>query len=157
GLFVAGSASTGMHGADALPGLNTSYNFCSGEEAGIRAAKQSLKGNAVPEQSQIEAESTRLVTRVSAGASAKEAGELEARIRDAMWRGAGPVRDAKGLQGVLLELEKIAAELASLRAGSLAELRGVLEAENLARVGAMVCNAALDRKQSCGQHQRTDF
>ncbi|MSQ52683.1 MAG: FAD-binding protein [Betaproteobacteria bacterium] len=157
GLFVAGSASTGMHGTDALPGLNTSYNFCSGEEAGIRAAKQSLKGEALPEQSQIEAESARLMGRVSTGASAKLAGELEARIRESMWRGAGPVRDAKGLNGALLELEKVTSELVSLRAGSLSELRGVFEAENLARVGTMVCKAALDRKQSCGQHQRSDF
>jgi succinate dehydrogenase / fumarate reductase flavoprotein subunit len=157
GLFVAGEASTGMHGADALAGMITSYNFCSGEEAGIRAAKQSLKGEAAaPDENEIRAETQRLSARVGAGGGMKAAQAMEARIRKAMWAGAGPVRDAPGLEAALKELAGVSEQLAAARAPSLAELRGIIETECLARAGTMVCKAALERTESSGQHARRD-
>ncbi len=157
GLFVAGEASTGMHGADALAGMTTSYNFCSGEEAGIRAAKQSLKGvPKSPDEGQAQAESQRLSSRVRAGSPAAPVKELEAAIRKAMWSGAGPVRDAQGLKATLEELSGISAKLAAARAPDLAALCDIAGAESLTKVGALVCNAALERTDTCGQHARRD-
>jgi succinate dehydrogenase/fumarate reductase flavoprotein subunit len=158
GLFVAGETSTGMHGADALAGVTTSYNFCSGEEAGIRAAKQSLKVEARPlEESQVQAEARRLSSLIASGAGDPALGEkVEARIRQAMWAGAGPARDAAGLAAALKELRAISDQVSRSKAGSFQELRGVLAASHLARVGTLVCQAALERNESCGQHSRRD-
>jgi succinate dehydrogenase/fumarate reductase flavoprotein subunit len=142
GLFVAGECSTGIHGAVALPGMSTSYNFCSGEEAGIRAARQSLKvKKARLSEKLVEAETKRLAARLGNRTADKT---TESRIRRIMWQAAGPVRDAARLRSALEELDGIADTLASAQAPSVTELRGLQEAQNLARLGKMVCQAALD-------------
>jgi succinate dehydrogenase/fumarate reductase flavoprotein subunit len=149
GLFVAGECSTGIHGADALPGMTTSYNLCSGEEAGIRAAKQSLKTER-PRVSdkQVEAEAQRLSARVGKRGFGKRAFEAnsEARIRRAMWDGAGPLTDSARLKVALKELDGMVDALAAAQAPSTAELRPLIRAHNLARLGTMVCQAALDHR-----------
>jgi succinate dehydrogenase / fumarate reductase flavoprotein subunit len=144
GLFVAGECSTGIHGADALAGMTTSYNFCSGEEAGIRAAKQSLKTERPRiSDKQIDAEAQRLSARV--GKRSFDA-QSEARIRRVMWDGAGPTRQTARLKVALKELDGLVDALAAAQAPSAAELRPLIEAQNLARLGTMVCQAALDHR-----------
>lgn len=144
GLFVAGECSTGIHGADALPGMVTSYNFCSGEEAGIRAARQSLK--AKPRRisdKQIDAESRRLAAHFGNATAGRD---TEARIRQVMWRGAGPVRTIAGLKAALGQLDHIAGELDPAQAPTVEALRSLVEAQNLARLGKLVCQSALDHR-----------
>lgn len=144
GLFVAGECSTGIHGTGALPGMSTSYNFCSGEEAGIRAARQSLKvKKAKLSEKLVDAERKRLAARFGNRTADQK---TESRIRRIMWQAAGPVRDAATLKSALEELDGIADTLASAQAPGVPELRGLLEAQNLARLGKMVCQAALDHR-----------
>jgi succinate dehydrogenase / fumarate reductase flavoprotein subunit len=159
GLFVAGEMATGLHGADQLPSVGTSFTLYASENAGSQAASYSTraKGTGISE-SEIHGEEKKLDDLLSASKKIgeKEIRKLEDRLRAAMWRGAGVLRDEPGLKEALREIEEIGTELSQKGAENMEGVARLLQLKNLTTTGKVVCQAALARRESRGQHQRVD-
>lgn len=160
GLYVAGRNATGCHGAEALPGVQASFSLTSGEEAGLRAAKRSVKlGPAKVEEPGPTREARFFAGLAYAGpvVDRGQLDQLEEKIRRIMWEAAGPVRDEATLAEGAKELQRIEQqEFQNKRVLEYEDLSRFLEVRNLARVGRLVCLSASARKESRGQHVRKD-
>ena len=157
GLFVAGAAATGAHGADVLPGVDTSFALYSAENAGSAAAAWAAA-----------APPSRVSDGVLAGEAARLAnlpggrpeGAVEAafdEVRQIMWEGAGVERSAEGLRRALARLLDLRARIEKPGTGHGAPVLVLAEFDSLLTAGELVCRAALARDETLGQHVRTDF
>jgi aspartate oxidase len=72
-------------------------------------------------------------------------------LRDALWNGAGVVRDESGLRAASRECEAIAAATAGATTLSTMQLHAA------ASTASLVCTAALAREESRGCHLRSDL
>lgn len=159
GLFVAGETATGLHGADSLPSVGTSFTLYASENAGSRAASYAAgTEQTATEESQIRLEEKKLDDLVAAREPLVESriDELEDRLRAAMWKGAGVLRDEAGLKTTLKEIGGIEAETSQKGAERMEGVVRLLQLRNLIATGKLVCQAALARRESRGQHQRSD-
>jgi L-aspartate oxidase len=112
GLYAVGeSACTGLHGANRLASNSLSECFVFGARAAATAASERDVGTAPPLPG----------WRFDPPAAA---------TRDAMWRGAGPRRDARGLEALLDDPYSLA---------------------------RLIAASALDRRESRGVHRRSDY
>jgi succinate dehydrogenase/fumarate reductase flavoprotein subunit len=82
-------------------------------------------------------------------------------LRNLMWRKAGPVRDATGLNEALSELQDLAERLdrISFRGSPIANpaWAQALDVKNLVAVAKALVVSALAREESRGVHFRSDF
>ncbi len=141
GLYAAGEvASTGVHGANRL----ASNSLLEGVVFGRRAADAALKtmGEMPPPRPRV------AVSTVGMGEDDATADAMR-RLRSAMWRGAGIVRDAASLAAA----RNVAAELAATTGDRLADRRLAAAAVT----ATLVCESALLRGESRGVHQRSDY
>jgi aspartate oxidase len=72
-------------------------------------------------------------------------------LRDALWTGAGVVRDESGLRAASRECEAVAAATAGATTLSTMQLHAA------ASTASLVCTAALAREESRGCHLRSDL
>jgi L-aspartate oxidase len=72
-------------------------------------------------------------------------------LRDALWAGAGVVRDESGLRAASRECEAVAAATAGATSLSTMQLHAA------ASTASLVCSAALAREESRGCHLRSDL
>jgi len=156
GLYAAGEAAAGPHGADRLGGnmLMTSQVF--GDRAG-RAAAQRAKSTGVPAlgTAALDAEEQRLASmRRSDGRY--PLGDLLEALQSRM-ASVSIVRDEKSLGRCLETIAEGEAALAAARVADTGDLWRALELENLLLVGRLVASAALLRRESRGSHYRADF
>ncbi len=122
GLFAAGECtSTGMHGANRLAGNSLLEAVVVGRRVGEQVGRQPAPPSTVHWTE-----------------SMSEGKEMDARIPEIMWRGAGPVRSGESLTRALHELNDVnESSHRSLAAG--------------------IVEAALDREETRGVHVREDF
>jgi len=156
GLYAAGEAAAGPHGADRLGGnmLMTSQVF--GHRAG-RAAAIAARA-ATPREiddAALQAEATRLAA-MRRPEGLHGLGDLLARLQRRMWRIA-IVRDQRSLRDCLDDIGEVEDALRAARVAGPDDLRRALELENLLLVGRLVTTAALARRESRGSHYRADF
>ena len=156
GLYAAGEAAAGPHGADRLGGnmLMTSQVF--GHRAG-RAAAQAAR-TAPPREidgAALDAEARRL-TEMRRPEGRHRLEELLTRLQRRMWRIA-IVRAERSLRDRLDDIAEVEDALRTARAAGPDDLRRVVELENLVLVGRLVTTAALTRRESRGSHYRADF
>jgi L-aspartate oxidase len=141
GLWAAGEvSSTGVHGANRLASnsLLEALVFGARVAVGVREAA----GAAVsPTRARLG------VRRLPAPRHGSGDAPVVAELRDEMWRRAGLVRDATGLEEALRRID-------GWRSNS-SELGG--EASNLLDVAMLVARAALARRESRGGHSRRDY
>lgn len=160
GLFVAGAVATGCHGADLLAGVDTSFALYSAENAATAAATywSHAKPARLPDHA-VHAEETRLAAMRSRPRQASEVqrAALEESIRRIMWEHVGPGRAASGLREALDRLGDVRRTLESQGAGTGAELVALCDLDGLVATASLVCEAALAREESRGQHVRADF
>jgi succinate dehydrogenase / fumarate reductase flavoprotein subunit len=155
GLFVAGAAATGCHGANVLPGVDTSFALYSAENAATAAATYWSRTRPVAlSKHVVRAEEKRLadVEARPQKADGDRLARLEDAVREVMWSEVGPERSASGLGEARQRLRALARELETLRAASAAELVALSELHALVATGELVAEAAARREERRGQH-----
>ncbi|MGH9863617.1 MAG: L-aspartate oxidase [Candidatus Acidiferrales bacterium] len=152
GLYAAGEvACNGVHGANRLASNSLLEGLVFGALAG-RAMTQDC-----PAKQAARGRSDAAKNRASAAASPRaeavptEVEKQRERIRAAMWRQVGIIREGASLAAALKSLHSLA------RKKSEPPLRAAQEAENLRIVGEAIARCALAREESRGAHYRSDF
>lgn len=155
GLFAAGEAAGGLHGANRMGGNALSETFVFGARAGRAAAAWANRAGCADRQflPKALAESFR---KWSSGA--RIGAELKDRLRRIMWADGGIIRAAKGLARALGAVEDIRQE-ASISSSQLSgkEMVDLIELRSAAKVATLILEAALARRESRGAHFREDF
>ena len=162
GLFAAGEAATGLHGANRLGGNSLSDLVTFGRRAGLHAAKSATKIDSWTEIAGDDVDSA--IAKMVAPLSRK-GGENPAVIvndlRDMMQEKVGIIRNRESLEEALDDLEALRARSKNSSPGG-----GViynpgwhqaLELEAMIDVSKMCALAALEREESRGGHTREDY
>ncbi|MGD2247406.1 MAG: FAD-binding protein [Candidatus Methanofastidiosia archaeon] len=186
GLFAAGEAMAGIHGANRLPGNALSEILVSGHEAGISAAhyaeKEKNKNENKKKKKPISLEVKNLLffQYLSTVQKYKEdktykkdekeplyknkvsPSKMKEKIQKIMWEHVGVIRNGTELQKAVDELTKIQAMLSSMIIHTPTqswnkELIDAFEVECMVTVGLLVAKAALYRTESRGSHYRKDY
>jgi succinate dehydrogenase / fumarate reductase flavoprotein subunit len=160
GLYAAGEVTAGAHGANRLGGNSLSETVVFGRRAGDAAARFSRDlTSAARSPRALRAAEDHLASHVHPGEHFARV--LQRAVRDAAWAHAGVVRDDSGLRDGLSELTSIAASAPDVDVRPSSEGWGDLahaldlEAALLSVRATLV--SALERKESRGAHQRSDF
>lgn len=161
GLFAAGEDAGGVHGANRLGGNGVADSIVFGARAGDTMAEFAA-GAVLREISAAEVEER---AKKWSSMLEREHGEsaftLRAEMEVLMWDKVGIVRDGRGLQCALDELQSLRERARRLKvSGGPAfnlEWNEAINVENLALVGQMVARSALFRRESRGAHYRSDF
>jgi L-aspartate oxidase len=143
GLYAAGEAAcTGVHGANRL----ASNSLLEGLVFGALAAE------AMVAEAPVEDMRVLAVAEGSDGVTGEAATERWIdELRELMWKDAGLLRDANGLQQAQRGLGALAAAMPK------GLFRRAVEARNLHAVAEMIVASALGREESRGAHYRNDF
>ena len=156
GLYAAGEAAGGQHGADRPGGNSLADCQVFGARAGRYAAERAVKRTFQPSLKnvkKIEDEISKLM---------KLRGQMDVRdvvgsIREIMWRNVSVVREERSLRetyGCLLGYrEKVSSDLFIDEEHSIE----ALELRNMIDVGLIIALAALTRRETRGSHYRSDY
>lgn len=158
GLFGAGEATTGMHGADRLGGNMMANCMVFGALAGRSAAGWSSKRKP-PAASDVRRLAAGPLAEVSDLASRKgtaSAAELRKRLQLSGWNNGLTVRSKLSLSRMSDDVKALTAESKSLTVESPDDLVAALELRNLLLVGEVVARAATERRECRGGHYRED-
>jgi succinate dehydrogenase/fumarate reductase flavoprotein subunit len=155
GLFAAGEAVGGLHGANRMGGNALSETLVFGARAGRAAAAWAGRSRGGDPEVLVKAlaERTRKWTKgTPIGA------ELKERLRKIMWEDGGIMRAAQGLDRAKAAVQEIEQE-ASAPSFELSgkELIDLIELRSAARVAGIILEAAARRQESRGAHFRQDF
>jgi fumarate reductase (CoM/CoB) subunit A len=154
GLYAAGEAATGVHGANRLSGNAFSDCLVFGIRAGRAAALHALSAGPVePLGEQVAAFESEMQDMGSGGGP--EPGQWQQAVRQAAWQGLGVVRSAEGLKAARDALGVLSAE--QPRCTTRRDLITALETRNLMLTAQLIAHAALLRTESRGQHLRQDY
>lgn len=164
GLYAAGEATGGIHGANRLGGNSLTDTVVFGARAGLFAAAHALESD-LPEIDVNQAETERervfgLLEREPRDGIRPHA--VRRRIQNLMWNNVGVFRDREKLATAISELKRIRGEdlprmyIASKTVRYNYELVEALETENMLDVAEMIARAALLRDESRGAHSRID-
>ncbi len=151
GLYAAGEATGGMHGANRMGGNALTECLVFGQRAGLAAtefAKDKDKGSKAAAPAPLP----------SAGAPQEDADDLRAELCQIMWQYGGIRRDAAGLATGLEKVRAIAAQAARIRGvNEPRKLEKFLETQLAAGAAELIIQAASRREESRGTHARADF
>ncbi|MGI8968825.1 MAG: FAD-binding protein [Chloroflexota bacterium] len=160
GLYAVGEVTSGLHGANRLGGNSLTETAVFGKRVGEAAAAYS------------QSRETRVRSRITVAAAHDDlnallstgdeiARPLQRALRDAMWENCGVVRSEERL---LQGLEKVAeVQDASARvdvrpsAEGYQDLAQALDLRSSLRVAEVTIRGALERRESRGAHQRSDY
>ena len=162
GLFAAGEAGAGLHGANRLGGNSLSDLLVFGKRAGEYAAhfaKQHGAGRVDP--AQVESAVKRALAPFDRGASGENPYAIQADLQASMQQLVGIVRQESEMLEALERLKglRARAELAGV-AGNREYNNGwhtAIDLRNLLTVSEAVTRAGLERKESRGAHFREDY
>lgn len=150
GLYAVGEvASTGVHGANRLASNSLLEAVVFGRRVTLAiGADQGLSAPA-------RASGTIVAMFPPFGEPDLDVAGLRQDLQDEMWKEAGLLRNAQGLEQALLRITswRLLIEEAALETCT----RALWELRNLLQVGDLVCRAALWREESRGTHFRTDY
>ncbi len=166
GLYAAGEAAGGLHGANRLAGCSTADSNVFGARAGKYSAVEARK-MARPgiNWEQVSEEQRRILTLLKS--QEKPIGIAPAKIRKKiqtlLWDDVGVLRNEAGLRASLEKLEPIRKEYEKdlrLRQNSVKfnnELIEAVELSNMLDLAEIIARAALLRKERRGAHFREDY
>jgi succinate dehydrogenase / fumarate reductase, flavoprotein subunit len=160
GLYAAGECTSGLHGANRLGGNSLSETVIFGRRAGAAAAAYS-------QESEVQRRSKRAVRDADdelqrlVKPGSELARPLQRALRNLMWEHCGVVRDAARMQDGLGKLAALAeaAESVDIRPGQegWVELEHLLDLRAGLRTAEATLRCALERRESRGAHNRSDF
>ena len=162
GLYAAGEAAAGLHGANRLGGNSLSDLVVFGRRAGLAAAQYAKKLGATPTiaSSEIEAEQRDLLAPFERP-SGESPYEVHRALQECMGRYVGIYRTQKDLEQALELLGQIRARAEKARVeGSRVYNPGwhmSRDLRNMLTVSEAITRSALLRKESRGAHSRLDF
>jgi succinate dehydrogenase/fumarate reductase flavoprotein subunit len=157
GLYAAGEASGGVHGASRLAGNGASDVFVFGGVAGREAAASRLKITGRAWQAIHEA-AVEPLRRVAGRSGTVNPDEIKTGVRDTLLASAGLHRTRFGLDSGMAALERIQRDAdAGVATSDLREAVRAIEAGNMLLAARFVMMSAGAREESRGAHQRTDF
>lgn len=155
GLFAAGEAAAGVHGANRLGGNSLAEILVFGRIAAEHAAQFASENPAPPlDEAQIQRKRARLAELSSLDGAWQRA--LIEELQSIMWQGAGVVRTGEGLQNTLERLAAIKRRAEESPSGS-ADLAAALDLRSMLLTAEATVRAALLRTESRGAHQRADY
>jgi len=161
GLFAAGEASAGMHGANRLGGNSLSDLVVFGQRAGAGAAAYAIDqvGSPVIPEAEVEAEIRDLLAPLERG-SGESPYDVHRALQECMDRNVGIFRVREDLELALRELEALNDRAARVRVtGSRVFNPGwhlARDLRNMLLVSEAIARAALLRTESRGAHSRLD-
>ncbi|MGE5483464.1 MAG: L-aspartate oxidase [Ignavibacteriales bacterium] len=163
GLYAAGEATAGFHGANRLAGNALSEILVSGYRAGRAAALAAMNGGerAFPID-QVTGPQESLRNLIIGSQKDATGAELKQALQTIMWEKAGVVREADALAQAQREIEELALTAThGLRTGPEVpynmQLVDAVEARRMITVGQAIVLSALTRQESRGAHFRSDF
>jgi succinate dehydrogenase/fumarate reductase flavoprotein subunit len=161
GLFAAGEVVGGANGANRLSGNAITEALVFGRRAGRTAAARVGAMRSNPLRSEGGQARLALLDRDSSAREACNAGELMQEMQRTMWNNVGPFRTKEKLSRALATFNDMTRQLGELPpkgrdAFDLPRLDW-LDLRNMLLVARTVAQAALQRAESRGAHQREDF
>jgi succinate dehydrogenase flavoprotein subunit len=161
GLFAAGEVVGGANGANRLSGNAITEALVFGRRAGRTAATRAGAMRSQPLGSEGRPETLPQLDGDSSGREACNAGELMQSMQCVMWNDVGPFRTKDKLSRALATFNDMTRQLGELppngrHAFDLPRLDW-LDLRNMLLVAHAVAQAALQRTESRGAHQREDF
>ena len=162
GLFAAGEVAAGMHGANRLGGNSLSDLLVFGRLSGIGAAQYVRGLGNVP---RVEEDAVRAAVRRATEALNRDTGTnpyaVHEDLQGVMGRYVGIVRAEGDLKVALVELERLKADAARVRAPGASQYNAAwheaLDLRALLVTAEAVTRAALVRQESRGAHTRVDY
>ncbi len=160
GLFAAGEATSGLHGANRLGGNSLAETLVFGRRAGEQAAARSASTDVSIRPRAVIAEAAdELEALVRPGSEL--ARPMQRAVRDLMWQTCGVVRDEDGLHRGLEGLRDVGAMLDEIDVSPTEEGWGDLGLVLDLRASLLTAEAtiigALARRETRGAHNRADF
>jgi succinate dehydrogenase/fumarate reductase flavoprotein subunit len=157
GLFAAGEAAGGVHGASRLAGNGASDVFVFGGIAGRGAAASEVDIGG-RDWAAIHGSAVTPLRAALAGKGQARPDEVKASVRTILLDSAGLYRERDGLVSGLEKLDALKGEIdRGLYAPDLREAVRALEADNMVTVARFIVRSALEREESRGAHQRLEF
>lgn len=165
GLFAAGEAAGGAHGANRLSQNSLADILVTGARAGRAASQYCKNTDSIKfDTEQVNVEKSRIDGLLDAS---PEKGlhpfTIKKKIKQIMWEKSSIFRDGKGLEDALKEIIRIKEEdiphiaIANKSPRFNKELIDALEANCMLTVAESIIRPALHRKESRGAHYRHDF
>jgi len=158
GLYAAGEACAGVHGANRLGGNAISEILVFGTIAGENAARRALSVKApLPiDQAQLSLELERL-SRLALARGGEHVSEIRQSLKHTMWYKAGVVRSEQSLGEAVKEIASLSERWGSVSVNTYHELSEALQLQAMLAVSEMICRAARRRTESRGAHYRIDY
>ena len=156
GLYVAGEAAGGVHGASRIAGNGCADALAFGAIAGISAAND-MAPYPSSDICSTEDELAQNIQQASLLDSNDSAQSLKAEVRHALTTSAGIYRNESGLRQGLKMIRNIQKKITKNKSTDLKESISIIELSNIALASQCVIQAALMRQESRGAHQRLDY
>jgi succinate dehydrogenase/fumarate reductase flavoprotein subunit len=157
GLFAAGEAAGGVHGASRIAGNGASDVIVFGGIAGNAAANQRLD-IAGRQWQRVHDQALQALRRAQGRIGELRPEDVKIAVREILLEAAGLYRNEGTLARGASRLEELQHRIElGMAVDGLGDSVRALEAANMVLVGRMIVAAARERRESRGAHQRTDF
>jgi succinate dehydrogenase / fumarate reductase flavoprotein subunit len=162
GLFAAGEAAAGLHGANRLGGNSLSDLIVFGQRAGYHAAEYAKsKGAGRIDEAQVSAGEKVALAPFERGAAGENPYTVQHDLQDTMQDLVGIVRTESEMQEALVKLKALQARAEKAGVGGNREFNSgwhtAIDLRNLMMVSEAIAKAAIERKESRGAHFRDDY
>ncbi len=157
GLYAAGEAATGIHGANRLSGCSIADTVVFGIIAGEEAARYSKECKLENIEATCGIGIQNIQKLFQYKNNSHRISEKRELLRDIMWDCASVIREEKKLNEGLFKLLELEKNLDHILIENSKDLVSYRELTNMITVGKLVIQGALKRKESRGSHWRIDF
>ncbi|MFJ2399378.1 L-aspartate oxidase [Streptomyces sp. NPDC087843] len=161
GLYAIGEASSGLHGANRLGGNSLIELLVYGRITGRAAAAYSESLTAQPRSAAVVGQARAEVDELLAADGPENVRALQRAIRNTMTEHAGVVRDEQGLRAGLAELDTIEKRMENVGVhpdiAGFQDLAHAFDLKSAALAARATLEAALERRETRGCHNRSDF
>ncbi|TCO50330.1 succinate dehydrogenase / fumarate reductase flavoprotein subunit [Kribbella antiqua] len=161
GLYAIGEAASGLHGANRLGGNSLIELLVFGRIVAEEAAKYSIDRQSQHRSADAVAEARTEVDALLASDGQENVRALQRAIRDTMTARAGVVRDEAGLLAGLSELAEIEDRMTRIGVhpdiAGFQDLAHAFDLKSSALAARATLDAALERRETRGCHNRSDF